>query len=32
MKKMENQWNDVNDNISNFVESLPLKKKCVNKE
>ena len=32
MKKMKNQWNDVNDNISNLVEFLPLKKKCVNKE
>ena len=32
MKKMENWWNDINDNISNLVEFLPLKKKCVNKE
>ena len=30
-EKMGNQWNDVHDNISTFVESLPLKKKCVNK-
>ena len=32
LKRIENQWNDINDNISNFVESLPLNVKCGNKD
>ena len=32
MKRIENQWNDINDKISNIVESVPLNVKCVNKE
>ena len=32
LKRIENQWNDINDKISNIVESVPLNVKCVNKE
>ena len=29
LKRIENQWNDIDDNISNFIESLPLNVKRV---